>query len=308
MESIKIIASGRYLPKKKVINKELEQKYNLENGYIYKRTGIEQRYYIEDETIEDMALFAVNNLLNNIDIYNDIGLIIVATTTTNNLMPGISNIIQKSLGIDNCICLDILAGCSGYVNAFDIASMYIQKGTIKKALVIGVDILSKYTNNKDIGTSVILSDGAGAVLIEKSDKHKKYKSYIEAQIDTNEILICRSNENIYMNGKEIYKYAVTSTVKIINKLLLEADEQLKNIKYVIPHQSNIKIIKSICSRLKVEDKKMYTNIATDGNTFCASIPIALDKLLKQDLLASGDKIILLGYGGGLNTGSILLEI
>lgn len=308
MKSIKIISSGRYLPKKKVLNKELEQTYKLEDRYIFKRTGIEQRYYVEDETIEEMALFAVTNLFSNIKICNDIGLIIVATTTTDSLMPGIANMIQKKLKIDTCICLDILAGCSGFINAFDIASMYIQTGRIKRALIIGVDILSKYTCKEDIGTSVILSDGAGAILIGETKETKKYNCCIEAQAENNEILICKSNDNIYMNGKEVYKYAVTSTVKNINNLLLKANEELKNIKYIIPHQSNMKIIKSICLRLNIENNKMYTNIKEKGNTFCASIPIALSELLDKGLLLSGDKIILLGYGGGLNTGSILLEI
>ena len=111
-----------------------------------------------------------------------------------------------------------------------------------------------------------------------------------------------------MNGKEIYKYAVTEPVKSINRLLKKSSEKIENIKYIIPHQSNKKIIKGITNRLNITEEKMYTNIENVGNTFCASIPIALKDMMDKKLLESGDKIILLGYGGGLNTGSILIEM
>ena len=133
-------------------------------------------------------------------------------------------------------------------------------------------------------------------------------SNIKAEIDEDEILTCKVNEKIKMNGKEIYKYAVTNTVKNINELLDKSNEKLENIKYIVPHQSNTKIMKSMMSRLKIDESKMYMNIKDTGNTFCASIPIALNEMFDKNLLHEGDKIILIGYGGGLNTGSILLEI
>ena len=110
-----------------------------------------------------------------------------------------------------------------------------------------------------------------------------------------------------MNGKEVYKYAVTNTVENIKELLNTADENIENIKYIIPHQSNLKIMKAIATRLDINKEKIYINIGKIGNTFCASIPIAISDMLEQNMLKRGDKIILLGYGGGLNTGSILLE-
>ena len=111
-----------------------------------------------------------------------------------------------------------------------------------------------------------------------------------------------------MEGKEIYKYAVTKTVENVKELLEKSGESLENIKYIVPHQSNMKIMKAIANRLKMENNKIYTNIENVGNTFCASIPIALSEMMKNRLIKKGDKIILLGYGGGLNTGSILIEI
>ena len=326
MRNIEIISSGSYLPKIEVNNQQLEKELKLEEGYIEKRTGIEKRYYAKEETIEEMAKKAVQNLLEKLEIQSkssnsnelddsklkeiiqQIGLIIVATTTPNYLMPGIANKIQKELQIENIICLDILAGCSGYINALDIARMYLATEKVEKALVIGVDKLSEYTEKQDVGTSIILSDGAGALLLSTTTKEKVYMSNIKAEIDEDEILTCKVNEKIKMNGKEIYKYAVTNTVKNINELLDKLNEKLENIKYIVPHQSNTKIMKSMMSRLKIDESKMYMNIKDTGNTFCASIPIALNEMFEKNLLHEGDKIILIGYGGGLNTGSILLEI
>lgn len=307
MRNIEIIANGKYLPKKEILSKDIEKKLNLEEGYIEKRTGIIKRYYVETEKIEDLAINATKNLFSKEISKDNIGLIIVATTTTDKLMPGISNYVQKALNIDKCICLDILAGCSGYINAFDIASMYIKTGKVEKALIIGVEVLSRYIDLEDINTSIILADGAGATLVGSTNTDKKYYSNIKAEGENNHILECKSNSNIYMEGKEIYKYAVTKTVENVKELLEKSGENLENIKYIIPHQSNMRIMKAIANRLKIETNKIYTNIENVGNTFCASIPIALNEMMENGLLQEGDKIILLGYGGGLNTGSILMS-
>ena len=310
MSNIHILANGIYFPKKQIENSQLEKVLNLENGYIEKRTGIKKRYYGINETIQYMAVEAVKTLISAKKEKQDIGLIITATTSTDMLMPGISNYVQKELGLPPCICLDILAGCGGYINAFDIAKAYLDSRNIKKALIIGVDKLSEIIDKKDVGTAIVLSDGAGATLIEKeeNDYQKIYISNIKAEEDKNNILIYRYGQNVYMNGKEVYKYAVTRTVENINELLEKANISLKDVKYIVAHQSNLKIIKAIASRLHIEMEKMYTNIQERGNTFCASIPIALHDMQENKLLKPGDKIILLGYGGGLNTGSILMEI
>ena len=285
MESIQIIGNGLYLPALKINNTELEKKFNVEEGYILKRTGINIRYYKKDEDICKMALKASKVAIEKAKIVaNCIDLIIVATTSTNVLMPGISYYIQKELKIETCMCLDILAGCAGYINALDIAKLYIDSKKINTALIIGVDVLSECTNENDINTKIILSDGAGATIVK------------------------RIEEKIKMDGKAIYKYAVTETVNNIEELLKRNSIKLEDVKYIIPHQSNIKIIKSIATKLNVSMDKVYTNINKIGNTFCASIPIALTQMYEDNLLKDGDKVILIGYGGGLNTASILLEI
>ena len=311
MKSMKITKTGVYIPEIKKENKEIEKELKLEEGYIKKRTGIETRYYLKNAEDEiDMAKRLVRNMLKGEK--KDIDLIITATTTPTSIMPGISNIIQKELGIKTCIAFDILAGCSGFINAIDVAKKYIEGNTAKKALVVGIEQLSKYVDKNDIGTSIILSDGAGAILIEGTAEEKKYCSKIETTIDEKEILKTYVKDGILkleMDGKEVYKYAVTETVKNLEELLQKSNETLENIKYIVPHQSNLKIIKSIANRLGTDIiDKMYVNIDKIGNTFCASIPIALDDMFKQNKLKENDKVILIGYGGGLNTGSILLEL
>ena len=220
MSNIHIIANGIYFPQRQIKNDELEKILNLESGYIEKRTGIKNRYYAIKETIQEMALGAAKNVITLADEKQDIGLIITTTTSTDMLMPGISNYIQKKLEIPPCICFDILAGCGGYINAFDIAKVYMDSRDIKKALIIGVDKLSEIIDKQDIGTAVVLSDGAGATLIEKeetNDYQKMYISNVKAEEDKNNILTYQYGKNVYMNGKEVYKYAVTRTVENINE-------------------------------------------------------------------------------------------
>lgn len=310
MKNIKIVATGSYLPKNKVDNKTIANELKITEEFIFKRTGIQTRYYSEDETIEEISIKSVHNLIeknSQIDI-NKVDMIIVATTSTNLLMPGISYKIQEHFNIKNCMCIDILAGCSGFINAIDIARNYIALEKVSNVLVIGVDILSKFTDKTDLSTSIILSDGAGAVLIEKTEVEKQYESIITSDGQKGNLLVSKSNENIKMDGKEIYKYAVTETVSNIKNLLKVSNTDINEIKYIVPHQSNIKIMNSMASRLKIDISKMYINIENVGNTFCASIPIAIDEMFEKNLLKEDDKIILLGYGGGLNTGSILMEV
>lgn len=306
MKNIEILSTGSYIPKKIIKNNQFN---NIEKGYIEKRTGIQTRYYVEDETHISMSVQASIKAIEKAKINpQQIDFIIVATTTTSNLMPGISYLVQKELKIKKSMCLDILAGCNGYINAFDIARNYILIGKVKKALIIGVDILSKCIDKDDIGTSIMLSDGAGATIIQETKDNKKYDSNIESDGANSEILTCNTNSKIYMNGIAIYKYAVTQTVINIQSLLKQNNENIENIKYIIPHQSNMKIINAIATRLGIKKEKMYVNINKVGNTFCASIPIALNEMFDKQLIQKGDKIILLGYGGGLNTGSILMEV
>ena len=306
MNSIEILASGKYLPSAKIENDVLNKKFNLPEEWIETRCGIKTRYYTKED-ITQMAIKAVENLQTKIDMKR-IGVIVVTSTSTDKLMPGISFEIQKYLQIPNCICLDVLAGCSGYINAFDIARKYLCLDNIDYGLVIGVERLSTLTKENDINTAILLGDGAAATLIGKTSTPKKYSCNIESDGQNGGILTCSIKEKIYMDGKKIYKFGTTKPVENVKKLLRQSNEKIDNIKYIIPHQSNIKMLQSMCNKLEIPISKMYINLDKVGNTFCASIPLALHEMMENKLLQKQDKIILLGYGGGLNLGSILLEI
>ena len=297
-----------YLPKQVIDNSYFNSLFNLDENWIYKRTGIEKRYWAPEEKTSDLAIKAVENLIssNNIDL-KKVGLIIVASTNYEDSMPGISFNIQKKFEIENCMCLDILAGCSGYINAIDIARKYIELDEIEQALVIGVEKLSKYIDKTDINTAVLLGDGAGATLIGKAT-NKLYAKNIESIGKQGDILTCKENKPIYMDGKKIYKFATARVADNINSLLKNSGLDIKNIKYIIPHQSNLRILTSMAEKINATTEQMYINISDIGNTFNASIPIALDFVVKKELLKQNDKIILVGYGGGLNLGSILIEV
>ena len=308
MNSIKILATGMYLPKEKIDNNYFNNKFNLEDNWIYQRTGIKTRYWSENEKTKDLAIKAVEDLIdkNNVDLAK-IGLVVVASTNYEDTMPGVSFEIQKRFNIENCMCMDILAGCSGYINSIDIARKYIELEEVENALVIGVEKLSKYINKDDVNTAILLGDGAGATLIGKAEG-KKYAQNIESIGQEGDILTSKENSKIYMDGKKIYKFGTARVAKNINKLLEKEKLDISEIKYIVPHQSNLRILTSMAERIGANIEQMYINISDIGNTFNASIPIALNEIVRNNLLQENDKIILVGYGGGLNLGSILIEV
>lgn len=308
MNSIKILANGVYMPENKVENRYFNNKFNLDELWIYKRTGIRTRYWAKDEKQVDMAIKAVENLVSNSNVnLQKIDLIVVASTKFEDSMPGISFEIQKKFDIQNCICMDLLAGCSGYINGIDIARKYIEVDEIESVLVIGVEKLSKYINEDDISTAILLGDGAGATLLGKA-VNKKYAKNIESIGKDGDILTCKENEKIYMDGKKVYKFAIEKVTKNINDLLEREKMNISEIKYIIPHQSNLRILNNIAEKIGATKEQIYTNISQVGNTFNASIPIALNEVMNKNILQENDKIILAGYGGGLNLGSILIEV
>ncbi len=309
MNQIKILGTGIYLPKKKIENTYFNEKFSLDSSWIEKRTGAKQRFWVEEENASDMAIEATKDLLAKTEFdVQKIDTIIVASTTNEKMMPGIAFEVQKALDIKECFCMDISAGCSGYINAIDMIRSYIALGEIECGLVIGVETLSKYLDKDDISTSILLGDGAGATLIGKSKEEKIYAKNIQSIGQEGDILTCEAGKKLYMEGKKIYKFATSEVSQNIQELIIKARVRKEEIRYVIPHQSNIRIIENIAKRVGIDKDKVYININEVGNTFNASIPIALHQMLQDKLLKVGDKVILVGYGGGLNLGSILLEI
>ena len=306
MSGIKIIGRGKYLPKQEITSADLSKKFNVTEEYICKVCGIKSRWYGNDEdTLESMAYKASLDAIKNGNINcNKIDLIIVATTSSNKMMPGISYLVQSLLNIKDCMCLDILAGCNGFVNAFDIAYNYIEIGKINTALVIGVEKLSSAVDSNDMSTAILFGDGAGATIITKSEKSKKYYSKFKSKGQDAECLTYEVGKKLIMDGTKVYKYAVAEVPKIINETLNEANLDIEKIDHIVLHQSNTRIMSSIAKKLKIANDRLFSDIESVGNTFCASIPIALTEIDLQE----GEYLLMCGYGGGLNTGCILLEL
>ena len=306
MSGIKIIGRGKYLPKQEITSADLSKKFNVTEEYICKVCGIKSRWYGNDEdTLESMAYKASLDAIKNGNINcNKIDLIIVATTSSNMMMPGISYLVQSLLNIKDCMCLDILAGCNGFVNAFDIAQNYIEIGKINTALVIGVEKLSSVVDTNDMSTAILFGDGAGATIITKSVKSKKYYSKFKSKGQDAESLTYEIGKKLIMDGTKVYKYAVAEVPKIINETLHLANLDIEKIDHIVLHQSNTRIMSSIAKKLKIANDRLFSDIESVGNTFCASIPIALTEIDLQE----GESLLMCGYGGGLNTGCIVLEV
>lgn len=309
MDGIEILQTGSYLPGYQIKNSYFNQKFHLENGWIEKRTGIEIRYWNKKETMTQMAIKACKNLFSKTDFtIPKIDCIMVASTTNFQTMPGISFEIQKEFDIKKCICMDISAGCSGYINALDYMRTLIALKQIHYGLIVGVERLSNQIEESDINTSILLGDGAGATLVGRCEAKKKYQSHLESIGQEGDLLTCSANQKIQMDGKKIYKFGTIKVTENIQRLLEKSNTNLSEIKYILPHQSNQRILENIAVRLGIEKEKIYSNLKYVGNTFNASIPIALNEMFEKKLLCKKDQIILAGYGGGLNLGSILLEI
>ena len=209
MRNIKIIGRGKYIPKYKVNNKYFSERFNVTEEYIYNVCGIENRYYEKSKSIDDMAYEASKDAILNAKIEKEeIDLIIVASCSSNKIMPGISYLLQKRLDINNCMCLDVLGGCSGYINAFDIARNYIAIGKVNNALIVGVDKLSSIVDENDLSTSILLGDGAGATIISNVEDKKIYVSNFKSEGQKSNLLTFETDKKLKMEGIKIYKLSL----------------------------------------------------------------------------------------------------
>ena len=315
--SSKITATGSYLPEKIVTNDDLAKKVDTSNEWIIERTGIKQRHVSrDDELTSDIAYQAAKNLIDSSKInVEDIELIILATTTPDLTFPATATTIQAKLGAKNAFAFDIQAVCSGFVFAVTNAHNFIKSGQVKNALVIGADTLSKIVNWEDRNTCVLFGDGAGAVFLEQCDEGKGIiASDLNSDGNLNNILktsggpaLNQISGVIEMQGKEVFKHAVTKMSSSVNKALEIANLTKEDINLLIPHQANIRILEGVAKKLKLRDDQVVITVDKHANTSAASIPLALDEAFKGNKIKDGDIIVLEALGGGLTWGSIILK-
>ena len=312
MKGIKIIATGSYLPKDIMSNHDLEKIVDTSDEWIQTRTGIkERRIAKQEETTSMLAYKAAKKAIENSNINkDDIDIVIVATFTSNYLTPSIACLLQEQLGLKSTIlAFDLNAACSGFVYGLMMANSLLSFNNYRYGLVIGAEVISKIIDYQDRNTCILFGDGAAATIIESQDN--SIFQQVHGAIGDDNTLYCKvdnTNKNyLKMNGKQVFKFAGKVVQASIIKLLTDSNLTIEEIDYIICHQANSRIIDYVAKGLKADRNKFYMNIDKYGNTSAASIPLVIDEMNQKGLLHQKDKIILVGFGGGLSYGGILME-
>ncbi|MGL4774353.1 MAG: beta-ketoacyl-ACP synthase III [Clostridium sp.] len=314
---------GAYLPELRVTNDMLSEIVETNHQWIVERTGIEERRISQGEDTSALALKASLQALERAGVKgSEIDLIIVGTLSPDMIIPTVACMLQKELGAKNAMAFDINAACSGFVYALQIANGLMNTMNFKNALVIGAETLSKTIDWSDRGTCILFGDGAGAVVLEKSEEKGIINGYSKGQGEKWEALtlggldltnpyindVKTHHKFVKMDGGEVFKFATSVIVESINNVLEGTGISLDEIDYIVPHQANARIINYAAKKLNVDKSKFIMNIDKTANTSAASVPIALNHMYEEGLFKKGQKIILVGFGGGLTYGASLVEI
>ena len=319
-----IVGVGGYVPEKTITNQELQSIVDTTDQWITIRTGIAERRISTGENTTHLALKAAHGAIKQAGIaLDEIDLIILATITPDFFTPSTASLVQGELGLKDIPSFDISAGCTGFIYGLQIADQFIKSGQSKCILVIGAELLSKVLDWDNRNTCVLFGDGAGAVLLKKSKRKGIISTYTGSQGDLDGLLTLPAvflknpflrrqstleyQSFIFMNGKEIFKFATHIMLKSIHKILEDNKLTIDDIDYIVPHQANYRIIDYVAKKLNVPLDKFYKNMDHFGNTSAASIPLALDEMIDKEIIRDGDRIIMVGFGGGLTWGSILLN-
>lgn len=320
-----ILGTGFYVPEKIMTNADLEKIVETSDEWIVERTGIKERRIAEDnQPMSDLALRAAKAALADAGVAaEDLDLIIVATLTSDRIIPSTACMIQNLLGAKHAAAFDLSAACSGFAYATSVAAQFIETGAYKKALVIGAETLSKYINWEDRNTCVLFGDGAGAAVLGQVEEGYGILSFDlgsdgsggdAIQIPSSGSLMPVSKESIdqklnliHMNGRDVFKFAVKAMGKTVKNSLAKIDMPQEKIDWLVPHQANIRIIESAAKRLSMPMDKVIVNIHKYGNMSAACIPIALAEAAAAKRFKKGDIIALSGFGAGLTWASCIIR-
>ena len=301
----------------------LSQYVDTSDEWIRSRSGIEKRHFSEGENTSDIAAKAAIDVLKNGNINPlDIELIIVATVSPDYTTPSTACLVQSKIGAVNAVAFDLSAACSGFIFGVSTAEKFIKTGVYKNALVIGAEVLSKHLNFKDRSTCVLFGDGSGGIFLEKAEDAGILAEEIGSDGSRGMSLTCaekkashifntevvEEDNYLHMDGRTIFDFATRQTPKCILRLIEKSGICTEQLKYVIPHQANARIVEIISRKTKIPLQKFYMNIAEYSNTSAATIPIALNEMMKKGLLQQGDYILMAGFGGGLTWGGLLIKI
>ncbi len=318
-----IAGTGSYVPEYRMTNAAMAELVETSDEWIASRTGIRERRISTGENTSDLAYEAAYRALQSAAVdAKELDLIICATITPDSFMPSVACMVQERLGARKAAAFDLAAACSGLIYGMACAAAFIEAGMYQKILVVGAETLSKTLDWTDRSTCVLFGDGAGAVLLSASDANKgistvhllsdgSKKDYLSLPaLPLYNPMISKKDDltrTITMKGQEVFKFAVRSITEHIHTILQKADTSEDDIKYIVTHQANYRIIEQAAKSSKIPIERFYMNLDLYGNTSAASIGIALDEMVQKGMLTAGDKLLLIGFGGGMTSGAILVE-
>lgn len=324
LRSVGIIGTGKYVPEKILTNSDLEKIVETNDEWIVSRTGIRERHIAAPhEATSDLAYEAALKALESAGMKaEELELIIVATVTPDSSFPSTACILQDKLGAKGAAAFDLSAACSGFVYSLATATGFIKTGMYNNALIIGADTLSRITDYTDRNTCVLFGDGAGAVIIGEVPEGRGFQSFdlgaegsggsllkMEAggsRLPASQQTIEDKKHFIYMNGREVFKFAVRVMGTATERVLTKAGLSKEDIDLFVPHQANIRIIQSAMQRLDLPEEKCVINVDRYANTSAASIPLALVEAAEAGRMKEGDTVLMVGFGGGLTWGASVL--
>lgn len=325
MSKIKAIIKGVQgaLPDYILTNKELETMVDTNDEWITTRTGIKERRILKDKdkAASDLAAEAVEKLLEKTGTSKDeIEMLIVASVTGDHTFPDTANITCDKVGLNNAFGFDVLAACSGFLFSLTTGAQYIESGRLKKVIVVGVDIMSSILDYTDRATCIIFGDGCGAVLLEAGEEgglidsvfkgDGSGKQYLQRKaggsyMPFSQEVLDQGAHYVYQEGRTVFKHAVKGMSSVVREVMERNNLTADDIKWVVPHQANIRIIQSVADQLDFPMERVMLNIEKYGNTTSGTLPLCLWDYEKQ--LKKGDKIILTAFGGGFTWGASLIE-
>jgi 3-oxoacyl-[acyl-carrier-protein] synthase-3 len=317
----RIAGTGRYLPERVLTNADLEKMVDTTDEWIRTRTGIERRHIAaDDETTCDMSEHAARLAMEDAGVGpEDIDLLIVGTTSPDQVFPNVGCLLQDRLDIHGCPAFSLEAACTGFIYALSVADKFIRSGAARTALVIGAESLSKMTDWNDRHTCVLFGDGAGAVVLQASDEPGIISTHIHADGRYKDLLFFPSGvskkpedfharrDYIQMRGNEVFKVAVNTLGRIVDETLEANQLQKSDIDWLIPHQANIRIIQATARKLDMPMERVILTVAEHGNTSTASVPMALDVAVRDGRIKRGEMLLLEAFGGGFTWGSALVR-
>ena len=317
----RITGTGGYLPDRVMTNHDLAKIVDTSDQWIRERTGIRKRHIaVDGQNTVDLAEHAARRALESAgrDV-QDVDLIIVATTTPDQVFPSTACLLQKRLDRHGCAAFDIQAVCTGFVYALAVADKFIKTGSAKCALVVGAETLSRVLDWTDRGTCVLFGDGAGAVVVEASDEPGILSTHLHADGAYESLLtipggisqgydsLKDGNGYVKMKGNEVFKVAVNTLGRIVDETLEANNMSKSDIDWLVPHQANIRIIQATARKLKMSMDHVIVTVDEHGNTSSASVPLALDVAVRDGRVKRGETLLLEAFGGGFTWGSILLR-